>query len=430
VRRRELQPELESMMRPHRTRLPAANPVPAGSRYRYSKRRYRILFRLLDRVGSALARVTRANRCPPLAAAPRSILVVQLDHIGDAVLSTGMLRVLHDNYPNAAIDVLAAPWNAEVFRGNPAVRQVLVSERNWQARQPGRRAYFAEVCQQSRRLRRFNYELGIDPRGDFLVACMLWLAGIPRRLGWDCGGGDFLFTDVTRWDGTRHEAASRVALLKPLGVAQSAARPALFPAWADYYAVRESLATISDCRSPIIVLHVGAGTAAKQWPIEYFARLVERLENELEATVILVGAADDQRRAQQLSRWAPRVINWTGRLSLMQLSALLAEADLFIGGDSGPAHVAAAMAAPSVVLFSGTNRADCWRPVGERVIVLRSPVPCSPCHLKSCPVRGHPCMGGTLPWEVFEAARSLLAPMVAMRRGTQSASGTQFRVAG
>ena len=384
--------------------------MPAGSRYRYGKRLYRVAFRSIDAVGRLLASAARAVRRRPQPAEPQSILVVQLDHIGDAVLSTGMIRTLRERFPRAAIDVLAALWNADVFRGNPALRNVLVSECNWQARQPGRRAYLSEVLRQSRRLRRFGYDLGIDPRGDFLVACLLWLAGIPRRLGWDCGGGDFLLTDVVRWDAARHEAESRLALVEPLGVARNSVRTELFPTWADSYAVRESLASLGECHAPIIVLHVGAGTAAKQWPISHFRQLIERLTRELDGTVILVGAAGERCRVRQLAGATPRVVDWTGRLTLLQLAALAAEADLFIGGDSGPAHVAAAMGTPSVVLFSGTNRAECWRPVGDSVVILRSPVPCSPCHLKQCSVPGHPCMAGILPWEVIEAARSLLPP--------------------
>src|SRR3989442_13714711 len=80
----------------------------AGSRYRYSKRRYRVLFGLLDGVGTPLVRLARAIAPPPVADEPRSILVVQLDHLGDAVLTTPMLVALRQRFPDAAIELLAS----------------------------------------------------------------------------------------------------------------------------------------------------------------------------------------------------------------------------------------------------------------------------------------------------------------------------------
>ena len=93
----------------------------------------------------------------------------------------------------------------------------------------------------------------------------------------------------------------------------------------------------------------------------------------------------------------PGVVDWTGRLSLAQLAALLQQANVFVGADSGPAHLAAAVSAPVVALFSGTNLAEQWRPWGEHVSVVRQAVACGPCHRSMCPLADHPCMQGLLP---------------------------------
>ena len=85
-------------------------------------------------------------------------------------------------------------------------------------------------------------------------------------------------------------------------------------------------------------------------------------------------------------------------------------ADLFIGADSGPAHLAASVACPVIALFSGTNSAAQWRPWGEHVKVLRHSVPCSPCHRTSCVFAAHPCMSGLLPEVVLQAATNVLGP--------------------
>jgi ADP-heptose:LPS heptosyltransferase len=87
----------------------------------------------------------------------------------------------------------------------------------------------------------------------------------------------------------------------------------------------------------------------------------------------------------------------------------LQQADLAIGADSGPAHLAAAAGTPVVVLFSGTNRVEQWRPQGAMVQALRHPVACAPCHRRQCPVASQPCMRGIRPADVLLAIEELLA---------------------
>ena len=405
---------------------PLASPVPAGSRYRYAKRRFRILFGLLDALCGPAFRLGRAITPRRPAADPRSILIVQLDHVGDAVLSTPMLRALRERFPEAAIDVVASQCNNEIFETNPHVRRVHISKRNWLARGAGRQRYFGEAFRLARRMRRFRYDLGIDPRGDFLVALVLSLAGIPRRLGWACGGGGFLLTDVARWDASRHEVESRRALLETVGVRTASTQPELGPSWADNYHVRELLAAVPDFRLPLTVVHVGAGTPAKRWPVNHMARLVQRLAQVFGGSVILVGDSGDQPLGRKLARSCAQTIDWTGRLTLMQLAALLSEANLFIGGDSGPGHISAALGTPSVMLFSGTNRDECWRPIGPEVHVLRRAVICSPCHLKACPIAGHPCMSEISPAEVVEVARQIIRGSISRHDGSAPVGTIEF----
>ncbi len=87
-----------------------------------------------------------------------------------------------------------------------------------------------------------------------------------------------------------------------------------------------------------------------------------------------------------------RLRDWTGTMTVAQTTAFLERADLFIGADSGPAHLAASAGTLSVILFSGTNQPRQWRPWSRHSLVLRHRVPCHPCHQKVCPLAGHPCM--------------------------------------
>src|SRR6185312_12047918 len=131
--------------------------------------------------------------------APRRILVVQLDHMGDAVLSSPMFPRLRAAFPGASIDVLASPSNRAVFEADPHVNRVHLAARNWFERRPSGWALGSAVWDLGMRLRGGRYDLGIDVRGDVLTVLVLALAGIPRRLGWAMGGGGVLLPDVAEW---------------------------------------------------------------------------------------------------------------------------------------------------------------------------------------------------------------------------------------
>lgn len=387
-------------------------------RYRYVRLRWRVAFAVIDFLGTAVFAAARAvwrlaaggtTAGPNEQRDPKVILIVQLDHLGDAIISTAMLPALRERYPAASIEVLAGSWNREVFQTLPEVDRVYVSRVNRFARGAlARFAWIPATLWWGLVLRRRKVDLGIDVRGEFPVAVILWLCGARRRLGWDSGGGGFLLSDVPQFVAGRPEIESRMALLARLGIRPSRAvhrRPSLVPSGAARDRVARELAEFSAREptiGPRIVLHVGAGTRAKSWPVDHWRELLGRIIVGHGAQVILVGNRRDRTIAGQIlaGRDWPGVADWTGRLSVVELAALLQRADLLVGADSGPAHLAAAVGAAAVVLFSGTNSPRQWQPCGRRVRVIRHRVGCSPCHRERCPRADHQCMRLLRPWQV------------------------------
>lgn len=445
-------------------------PVLAG-RYRYSRLRWRVLVFAFDFVGAAAMRAWRIFRPKPRVDRPRSILLVQLDHLGDSVLTTPMIGPLRAAYPEASIDVLATPSNAAVFEAEPEIRNVLVAADSWFDRRGGPISIARSVARLGRQLRSPRYDLGIDVRGDVLSVLALALARIPRRLGWAMGGGGFLLTDVAPWQAGRHEVESRALLLKTLGVdAPEAPRVSVHVSDADRAAVARWLAGEWPTRerrgqteaakaakpsgswhrtrppvdgellhagrfgddAPLLAVHLGAGTPAKRWPLEHWRTLIEKFVQSGWRIVVVGGPHEASVRLGLPPH--PNLRDWTAQTSVTQTTALLERADLFIGADSGPAHLAACAAVPSVVLFSGTNQAAQWRPWSRASLVLRERVPCQPCHRKVCPLADHPCLSAITPQRVFETAlrwwsrfdgfqgpRTLPAPAPARKALTQAA---------
>lgn len=423
-------------------------PVRTG-RYRYSKLRWRILVRAFDAAGGLVAPLWRRLRPPREVATPRRILVVQLDHLGDAVLSAPLIAQLRAAYPEAEIDVLASPSNHEVFEADSNVARVRVAERTWFERSPSRRGLVAEVWRLGRSLRDARYDLGIDVRGDVLSILVLAIGGVARRVGFAMGGGSFLLTDVAEWARGRHEVRSRLALLEPLGItpdfggralvhvrdedrAEVAAR--LLQAWPGRGRRRGRGPHLAEAHlhaeqfrphPPMLAVHLGAGTAAKRWPKKHWKALLERFLDD-GWRVVIVGGPEDPPLSRSL-RPHERLVDWSGRLSVRQTTALLERSDLFIGADSGPAHLAASAGVLSVILFSGTNNPIQWRPWSSRSLVIRHRVPCRPCHQKTCPLADHPCMTGLTPDRVYKAARRWLSR--AARRGAAPVAPAPLEVA-
>lgn len=173
----------------------------AGRPYRYTRRRWHVVFAAIDRLGTlattagrTLARlfdkrslVGRSASGQDANASPHDtkvILLVQLDHLGDAIITTAMLPVLREHFPRASIEVLAGRWNCDVFRAATQVDHVHVSGMNRFA--DGLRArlgWIPATLWWGWKLRRRKVDLGIDVRGEFPMALILWLCGARRRLG-------------------------------------------------------------------------------------------------------------------------------------------------------------------------------------------------------------------------------------------------------
>ena len=303
---------------------------------------------------------------------------MQLDHLGDAVLSTPLIAELRAAYPEATIDVLASPSNHEVFEADPHVNRVKVAERTWFERRPDRWGLVTAVWNLGRSLRAVRYDLGIDVRGDVLTVLVLALAGVPRRVGWSMGGGAFLLTDVAAWIPGRHEVRSRLALLdawesRPTSRRGSTSTSATrigsrLPAGSRKHGRAEALAGSKSMRprrrayvrerhesvrSPvhddqvdqrraglaarrsILLAAAAAGRAPRgrkrgqalayrSWKV-----LIERF---LESgwRVVVVGGVEDVPLSSVLEPH-DRLRDWTGSMTVTQTTALLERADLFIG---------------------------------------------------------------------------------------------------
>jgi ADP-heptose:LPS heptosyltransferase len=162
-------------------------------------------------------------------------------------------------------------------------------------------------------------------------------------------------------------------------------------------------------REVLVALHPGAGAPAKQWGTENFAETARALVRG-GARVLVLGGIKDREAALAIKRAVPEVVNVAGKTGIRQMAALVARCGVFVGNDSGPGHVAAAMGVPVVLAYSGAGDSREGAPYGVPSVILTHPVPCSPCEKAECPLTGDDhmkCLRPVTPAEVAEAALRL-----------------------
>jgi len=167
-------------------------------------------------------------------------------------------------------------------------------------------------------------------------------------------------------------------------------------------------------RKPVVAVHPGVGAIMRQWPPEYFAAVIDLLIERHHVNVALIGGRDEAELAEEvLGRVANRkgVMSLAGRTSLAELTGLLRACSLYLGNNSGPKHIAAALGVPTIGIHSGVVDATEWGPVGPRAIALQRSMICSPCYLvkpEDC-VRDMACLKRLEPSVVYQYCEMMLA---------------------
>jgi lipopolysaccharide heptosyltransferase II len=350
------------------------------------------------------------------------ILLVRLRLIGDVVFTTPAIGALRRRFPAARLTYLAEAQAAPVVRHHPALDDIIIVER---PRGLARLAYDAGLA---RRLRSAGFDVAIDFHGGPRSGFLTWASGAPERIGYDLPGRRWCYTTRVPWTRSltppRHSVLNQWDLLAPLGVEPpDRARDAVvMPVDAESdarVAARLRASGITD-GSPIVVMHVSAGNPFRRWPPASFAIVAAELaRDDRRRRVIITSGPSEGAAAEAVAGEARRLageaadgIVRTGEFDLAELRSLVGRAALYIGGDSGPLHIAATTPAPIVALFGPTlpERSMPWRdPAIGAIAVDAGPLPCRPCHQRQCVPGDFRCLTAISPTMVLSAARTLLA---------------------
>ncbi len=365
---------------------------------------------------------------PPLIARARvrRIVALKLDHIGDFISAFPAFRRIKQQFPNAELTVLGAAASAALAPLEPAIDRFIRFDFYHAVSELGRRTLTEdELSGLAEQLAPYRFDLAIDLRRQPDTRPVLkhtgarWLAGFDR-------GNEMRYLDITaEWEGDQarthkhaHVSQALVGFVDVVaGACETERRLIVGGVDRDAHETAAALPALAGMAAlfarPLVAVHAGAGAENKQWPPQNFAALIDLLVTEGGCNAVIIGSKDEAPIAEQVLaavQHVERVGSVVGLLGLRELPVLLRGCALYVGNDSGPKHMAAALGVPTVGIHSGSVDVAEWGPMGEAAVAVRRDMSCSPCylaHAADCH-RALACLHGIRVGDVWRAIRPLL----------------------
>lgn len=349
----------------------------------------------------------------------RRVLVVRLRSIGDTVLSTPSLIALRKALPNARIDVLLEDWVAPVLDGFEEIDSVIKLNRSG----------LSSKVDIALTIRRASYDVAFNLHGGTTATFLVWASGAKYRIAFREVRYNFLYTHLLSsaadfWGKpVNHSAEQQLALLGFVGI-DVIDRPKTRLVVTEQ-AKKSLLSRLSHINgfklaNKIALIHPGASLETKRWGTEKFAYISDFLYHK-GFQVIAVASKSESNILMHLRNLVKKPIYTLDDLSLPEITALAEMSSIFVGNDSGIAHIAAAVKTPSIVIF-GSSNVKHWHPWTDAPNrVVKIDLPCQPCHGYFCAAFDKPkCIMDLPVHAVVDSIESLLESRIGERVVTNS----------
>jgi lipopolysaccharide heptosyltransferase II len=398
------------------------------------KRLFRSIILLVIRLLGASGARTAGQAANITLQKPR-ILLIRPDHLGDLIMTTPVFHALKQQAPDAYISVMVGPWSREVIERHPDIDCILTCPfPGFQRAALKALTPYIILFKTAKQLRCEHFDMGINLRPDFWWgATLLYLARIPRRVGYALEPGKPFLTNALPFQSPQHATISNLRLAS--AALQSIGYPRLeepyiperYPLhfvpsqadqqWASARLINEGI----DVDSPLVIIHPGSGAAVKLWRTKGWAFCADSLTKSLTMSapvrMMLTGIKNERPMLEEIARNMQSLAVLVTDATIGQLAALQAKALLVLSVDSGPLHLAVSQEIPTIQLFGPTDP-RIFGPWGkkEQHIVLASTYRCSSCPHIPCgrldftpqEVADHPCVRLITEQQVLSAVDRLM----------------------
>jgi len=335
-----------------------------------------------------------------------NVLIVRTDRIGDVILTLPMVPALLAKVSGCRISMLLRSYTQELVDGFAGLDSMMTYDEGGKPK-----AFFRLLFE----LRKHRFDLVFVVHPSLRLALLMFLAGIPTRVGTGYRWYSFLFSRRVfehRRTGERHEAEYNLSLLQAIGCdIGSIPSIALAVSAAARNAAAQELKRVGlSADEKLIILHPGSGGSARDWSAQNFADLACALTND-GYSVVVTGSSSEVTLVEEVVRKSNgSAAASAGRLSLKELAAFIGSAALFVSNSTGPLHIAAAVGTPVIAFYPPIQECSPrrWGPLTERKMVFTADnALCERC--KGGPCQGNDCMDQITVDYVLKAARKLLS---------------------
>ena len=279
------------------------------------------------------------------------ILVIHTAFIGDIVLSTPLIQRLKDMYPESEIDYLTLPTNKSVISNNPNLNEIILYDKKGQDK--GIKGFLRVL----KILKQKKYDYAVIPHRFIKSILLAKLAKIPNIVGFDVATGSFLLNKKVHYDMKKHEVERLLDLVEYKG---EKIPIRIYPAKENFTKINKILehhGYFGNEGQKLILVAPGSQRAEKMWPIEKYREVIERLKKNKNYFIGITGSKAEKNLSLNFPN-DKNVIDFRGEINLVEFGALISKADIVVGNDSSPIHIASGFEKPFVIGIFGPGKRD------------------------------------------------------------------------
>ena len=319
-----------------------------------------------------------------------------------------MPQNLKAHYKGAKITLLVGSWARDIVINNPYIDEVICYDAPWFDKNRRGLSEFVKFVKLCAELHKHDYDIALDLRGDLRHILLMFWSGVRFRISFGITGGGFMLHKKIEYRDNVHSLEHNLDLLRGINISIVNERLQLYSALKEKAFIKAFLQkNMIGEEDAFAVIHPFSRNISKNWLDERFAKLVAKLNKDYGMRIIVVGSGKDKKQIDKIIRLSGvDVVNAAESISLGALLELLGKADIFVGIDSAPSHIAALCHKPSVILYSGTNNPDEWALVSKNTVIIQKDISCKRCERIDC--RDNICMDLISVDDVLEAVDKVL----------------------